>query len=83
MKKVAFWQKVYYLPFYISQQIFVRSGTETANTWNKWQPTRNQSLSQFIAYELEFSPDPTNAITSRMWALIILIPALIFLISIG
>lgn len=79
MKKLL--QKIYLLPFYIQMQIWVRIPSETSKQWNKWQPTRKQSLSEFVDYELEFSPIPTKAIASRMWLLIILVPILVVLLS--
>lgn len=80
MKRDLF-TKLYYLPFYIEMQIFVRIPSESSDRWNKWQPTKRQSLSEFIDYELKYSPGPTNAITSRMWIIGILVIILSILVS--
>lgn len=69
---------IYYFPVYILWQILLRlPGSEE---YNRCQPTVNQSLREYIEYELEFSRDPLNRGATLMWGLIWSLTIIIVLI---
>lgn len=72
--------KIFFFPIYIQDQIWLRGDSESAKNWNKWQPTKSQSLSEYIDYNMKYSPIPTNKIAKSFWKLMIAIIILISLI---
>ncbi len=68
---------IIYAPVYLFLQIALRIPSDSTDRYNKWQPTLNQSLREFIIYELQYCPKPLKKGSFLIWSLIINIIILI------